>query len=174
MYVIDTNAFYYVAGISDFTYNKEKLQEFIRTHEIVISTTSLFEFLIKHRDNIDVVRKGGKYLWQNNIKLVSNVINPLPEHFVDDLVHISQDKLDILCAEILENKIDVESRFTSILFDMCLFSGCYFTAFYDGTEPSEYCCRALESVYRMFTPVVLDIFKKYIRKAMLLMIVKII
>lgn len=160
MYIIDTNTFYYAADISEFTYNKEALQEFIRSHEIIISTTSLFEFLIKNKDEIDIIRKGGQYLYQNNIKLASNVINPIPKHFVEDLANISQEDLDVICSEILENKIDVESRFTAILFDMCLFSGYYFTAFADGTEPSEYCYRTLESVYKMFTPVVLDTFKE--------------
>ena len=160
MYVLDTNAFYYAAEISEFTYSREKLQKFIRNHETVISTTSLFEFLVRHKDKIDIVQKGGEYLQKNNIKIASNVINPLPEHFVYDLANISQESLDVLCAEILENKIDVESRFTSILFDMCLLSGYYFTALSDGNEPCEYCFRALESVCRMFTPIVLDVFKE--------------
>jgi len=160
MYVIDTNAFYYAAEISEFTYSKEKLQEFIRTHETIISTTSLFEFLIKHKDKIDIVQKGGKYLYQNNIKIASNVINPLPEHFIDDLANISQESLDVLCAEILKNKINVESMFTSVLFDMCLFSGYYFTALSDGTEPCEYCFGVLEATYRMFATIVLDAFKE--------------
>lgn len=160
MYVIDTNAFYYVAEISEFTYSKEKLQEFIKTHEIVISSTSLFEFFIKHRDKIDVIRKGGEFLFQNNIKIANNVINPLPDNFVDDLANISQKDLDAMCDEILKNKIDIESRFTALLFDMCLFSGYYFTALSNGKEPCEYCFGALESVYKMFAPIVPDIFKE--------------
>ncbi len=160
MYVIDTNAFYYATQTSECTYSVEKLQEFIRTHETIISTTSLFEFLIRHKDKLEIVQKGGKFLYDNNIKIASNVINPLPEHFVDDIANISQKELDILCAEILENKIDIESRFTSILFDMCLFSGYYFTALSDGKEPCEYCFGALESTYKMFAPIVLDVFKE--------------
>ena len=71
MYVIDTNAFYYATQTSECTYSVEKLQEFIRTHETIISTTSLFEFLIRHRDKLEIVQKGGKFLYDNNIKIQS-------------------------------------------------------------------------------------------------------
>ena len=160
MYVIDTNAFYYAAEISKFTYSKEKLKEFIKNNDIVISSTSLFEFFIKYRDKLDVIRKGGEFLFQNNIKIANNVINPLPDNFVYDLANISQKDFDAMCDEVLKNKIDIESRVTTLLFDMCLFSGYYFTALSDGKEPCEYCYGALESVYRMFAPIVLDTFKE--------------
>ena len=46
MYVLDTNAFYYAAGISECTYDVEKLQKLVDENEVFISSTSLFEFLI--------------------------------------------------------------------------------------------------------------------------------
>lgn len=160
MYVLDTNAFYYAAGISQFTYNVKKLQKLIAENETFISTTSLFEFLIKYKDDIATIRKGGKYLYDNHIKVANNVINPLPEDFTDDLVNITEQQLDVMCKEILENKIDVESRFISILFDMCLFSGYYFTVMSEGTEPCEYCFSAMATVYKLFGSIVLDVFKE--------------
>ena len=160
MYVLDTNAFYYAAGISPFSYDVKKLQTLIANKETVISTTSLFEFLIKNKDDIATIRKGGKYLYDNNIKVASNVINPLPEHFSDDLVNITEQHLDVMCKEVLENKIDVESRFIALLFDMCLFSGYYFTAMSEGVEPCEYCFSAMATVYKLFGSVVLDVFKE--------------
>lgn len=105
MYVLDTNAFYYAAGISECTYDVEKLRELVRQNEVFLSTTSLFEFLIKYQKDIETVRLGGKYLWENHIRLASNVINPLPEHFVDDLINITEPQLQLMCAEILDNKI---------------------------------------------------------------------
>ena len=83
----------------------------------------MFEFLTRHRGKLEIVQKGGKFSYENRIKIASNVINPLPDHFIDDLANISQKELEILCAEILENKIDMGSRFALILFDKCL-SGC--------------------------------------------------
>lgn len=160
MYVLDTNAFYYAAGISECTYDVEKLREFIRTNECFISTTSLFEFLIKYQNDIEIVKLGGKYLWKNHVLLASNIINPLPEHFTDDLVNITEQQLQLMCTDILENKIDVESRFTSLLFDVCLFSGYYFVVMENGKEPCEYCYSAMTAVYKMFTENVLDVFRE--------------
>lgn len=163
MYVLDTNAFYYAAGISECTYDVEKLRELIGKNESFLSTTSLFEFLIKYRNDIETVKFGGKYLWENHIKLASNAINPLPEHFVDDLINITEDQLQLMCDDILKNKIDVESRFTTLLFDVCLFSGYYFIVMSDGKEPCDYCFSAMTAAYKMFTNVVLEAFKELYR-----------
>lgn len=163
MYVLDTNAFYYAAGISECTYDVEKLRKLIKNNESFLSTTSLFEFLIKYQSDIKTVQLGGKYLWENHIRLASNVINPLPEHFADDLINITEHQLQLMCTDILENKIDVESRFTAMLFDVCLFSGYYFVAMSDGKEPCKYCYSAMIAAYKMFTAVVLAVFKELYR-----------
>lgn len=163
MYILDTNAFYYAAGISESTYDVEKLREFIKNNESFLSTTSLFEFLIKYQNDIKTVKLVGKYLWENHIHLAGNVINPLPKHFVDDLINLTEQQLQLMCADILENKIDVESRLTTSLFDMCLFSGYYFVVMSDGKEPREYCLSAMKCVYKIFSDVVLDVFKELYR-----------
>ena len=163
MYVLDTNAFYYAAGISECTYDVEKLRKLIKDNEVFLSTTSLFEFLIKYQGDIETVRLGGRFLWENHIRLASNVINPLPEHFVDDLINITEAQLQLMCADVLENKIDVESRFTALLFDVCLFSVYYFVVMSDGKEPCDYCYSAMTAVYKMFTAVVLEVFKELYR-----------
>jgi len=158
MYVLDTNAFYYAAGISECTYNIAKLQKLIEENKVFISSTTLFEFLIKFRDDIDTIHKGGKYLWEKHILIASNVINPLPESFNGDIMNITEGDMDSLCKDILDNKIDVESRFISILFDMCLFSGFYFSAMADGNEPPSCCFEVFEKVYKMFAQINLDVF----------------
>ena len=160
MYVLDTNAFYYAAGISECTYDVEKLRKLIKDNDIFISSTSLFEFLVKYQSDIKTVRAGGKYLWENRIKLASNILNPLPEHFTDDIANISEHQLQSMCTDILNNKIDIEDRFTAMLFDVCLFSGYYFIVMSEGTEPCSYCYAAMEIAYKMFTDVALDIFKE--------------
>ena len=105
MYILDTNAFYYAAGISECTYDVQKLRNLINTNEVFIASTTLFEFLIKHRNDLNIVHKGGKYLWEKNIKLAGNVINPLPNDFSGDIVNITDKDLQKLCNEILVNKI---------------------------------------------------------------------
>ena len=88
MYVLDTNAFYYAAEISKCTYDISKLQNLIDDNEVFISSTTLFEFLIKYRNNIDVIHKGGTYLWKKQIKIAGNKINPLPEEFIGNITNI--------------------------------------------------------------------------------------
>lgn len=158
MYVLDTNAFYYAAGISECTYDVEKLQKLVDENEVFISSTSLFEFLIKFRNDIQTIHKGGKYLWEKKIKLAGNVINPLPNNFTGDIINLTESELQTLCSNILENKIDAESRFISILFDMCLFSGFYFSAMSDGVEPSGFCFEVFEKAFRMFANINLNRF----------------
>lgn len=158
MYVLDTNAFYYAAGISECTYDVEKLQKLVDENEVFISSTSLFEFLIKFRNDIQTIHKGGKYLWEKKIKLAGNVINPLPNNFTGDIINFTESELQTLCSNILENKIDAESRFISILFDMCLFSGFYFSAMSDGVEPSGFCFEVFEKAFRMFANINLEVF----------------
>ncbi len=164
MYVLDTNAFYYASEISEFTYDVKKLQTFIADNEVFIPTTALFEFLIKFKGDIYTIRKGGRYLLDNHIKVASNIINPLPSYFINDLVNITEQQLNTMCEEVLENKIDVESRFISLLFDMCLFSGYYFTVMSDGTEPCEYCFAAMDIVYKKFVNIVFEIFKQIFKE----------
>lgn len=158
MYVLDTNAFYYASGISECTYDVEKLKKLIDDNEIFISSTTLFEFLTKYRNDITTVRKGGRFLWEKRIKIAGNVINPLPNNFNGDIMNITEVGLKDLCTDILVNKIDVESRLISILFDMSLFSGFYFSALSSGVEPSNYCYEVLEKVCRMFGSINLDVF----------------
>ena len=159
MYVIDTNTFYYACEFSEFTYDLEKLKSFIRDNDIIISSTSLFEFFVRYKDDIDTIRKGSKYLWENHIKILFNIFNPMPEHFIDDIVNISETQYQLMLSEIINNKIDVESRFTTLIFDACLFSGYYFTAMSDGKEPCKYCFGALDAIYKLFTNCVNDVFR---------------
>lgn len=158
MFVLDTNAFYYASGISNCTYDITKLQQLIDDNDIFISSTTLFEFLIKYRNDISTIHKGGKYLWENKIKCASNIINPLPEGFTYDIANITESELQKVCKTILNNKIDVESRFITILFDMCLFSGYYFAIMSSGKEPCSFCFEVMEKVYKLFAAINLDIF----------------
>ena len=158
MYVLDTNAFYYASEISECTYDVQKLKTLIEDNDVFISSTTLFEFLIKYRNDIITVHKGGRFLWEKKIKIAGNVINPLPDYFNGDIMNITEEDLKKLCTDILANKIDVESRIISILFDMCLFSGFYFSALSSGEEPTSFCYEVLAKICRMFGSINLDVF----------------
>lgn len=159
MYILDTNAFYYAAGLSFFSHNVNKLQTLIKDYPTFIPSTALFEFIVKYRNDISAIHAGGEFLNKNHVYLADNVINPLFEGYSYDLSRISESELQNLSTDVLKNKIDVESRFTAILFNMCLFSACYFSAMSSDTEPSDICLKVIKTVYRVFSPYTLDIFK---------------
>ena len=160
MYVLDTNAFYYAAGISSFTYDVEKLRKLVAENDTFISTTSLYEFIIKNRNNLSLIQKGGKFIVDNNIRIASNIFNPLPSGRSLDLQNYSEAQLNILCDEIFENKIDIESRYTSLLLNVCLFSGYYFYAFPSPQEPSKACFLIFEALYKILSPMNIEAFKQ--------------
>ena len=164
VYVLDTNAFYYASGISQCTYDVNKLRKLINENDVFISSTSLFEFIIKYRNDIDVIHAGGEYLEKNGINIAGNVINPLPEGYSWRLSKISEQELQHLCEEVLNNKIDVESRFISLLFDMCLFSGYYFVALSTSEEISDIGFEVFTKVYKMFANINLEVFVDMFRE----------
>ncbi len=150
MYVLDTNVLYYVLGLSTCEADMEKLEKFIANNEVFISTTSLYEFIIKNRNNSCAIQKCGKFIADNNIIIASNKMNPIPDGFSLEIEKISNTKLKELCEKILENKIDIESRFISLVFNLCLFSGYYFSANLLGEEPTAFCGYVLKAIYKMF------------------------
>lgn len=164
MYILDTNAFYYAADISSCTYDVDKLRNLINENKVFISSTSLFEFIIKYRKDIDKIHIGGAYLEKNEIDIASNVINPLPQGYSWRLSAITEQDLQHLCVDILENKIDVESRFISLLFDMCLFSGYYFVALTRSRDISDIGFDVFTKVYKMFAGVNLDVFESIFKE----------
>ena len=160
MYVLDTKAFYYAAGISSCTYNVDKLRKLVAENDTFVSSTSLFEFIVKNRNNLSLIQKGGRYISDNNIIIASNIFNPLPSDLSLDLQNYSETQLISLCDAILENKIDIESRYTSLLLNFCLFSGYYFYAFPSPKEPGSACYRIFEALYKMLSSINIEVFKQ--------------
>ena len=160
MYILDTNAFYYASGISNFTYDVNKLQTFIKNNPTFISSTSLYEFFIKFRDDLSIIHQGGEFLQDNNIQIVGNIINPLPDNFSDDIMNLTETEFRYIYKFALKNKIDMESRLTVVLFAMCLFSGYYFSLMSSGVEPCAFCYEIMDRAYNMFTTDILYIFKQ--------------
>ena len=85
---------------------------------------------------------------------------------------IIESELQTLCSNILENEIDAESRFISILFDICLFAGFYFSAMSDRVEPSGFCFEVFEKAFRMFANIILKYLLTYLQKDIKQMIAK--
>lgn len=128
MLYLDTNAFYYAAGISATNINLPGLLKLISKNEACISVVSLHEFLVKFRNDIGVIKKGLQFLADHHIKTAYNKFFPKPENLEYINVDMSECDLNNFVQSILQEKIDVESRFASIIFTSCFFSGAAFSA----------------------------------------------
>jgi len=128
MLFLDTNAFYYAAGISTASINLPGLVKLISENETCISVVSLHEFLVKFRNDIGVIKKGLQFLADYHIKTAYNKFFPKPENLEYINVDMSESELDTFVQSILQEKIDIESRFASIIFTSCFFSGAAFSA----------------------------------------------
>lgn len=74
MLFLDTNAFYYAAGISTTSINLPELLKLISENETCISVVSLHEFLVKFRNDIGVVKKGLQFLADHHSVVLPNGI----------------------------------------------------------------------------------------------------
>lgn len=128
MLFLDTNAFYYAAGISTADINKAELLTQISKNETCISIVTLHEFLVKFRNNINVVKTGLQFLADHHIKTAYNKYFPKPSALEYINVDMSERELNTFVQSTLQEKIDVESRYASIIFTACFFSAAAFSA----------------------------------------------
>lgn len=128
MLFLDTNAFYYAAGISTTSINLPGLLKLISENETCISVVSLHEFLVKFRNDVGIIKTGLQFLADHHIKTAYNKFFPKPQNLEYINVDMSESELSTFVQSILQEKIDVESRFASIIFTSCFFSGAAFSA----------------------------------------------
>lgn len=160
MLFLDTNAFYYAAGLSNGNIAIEKLREYIYRNEAAISSVSFYEFLVKYRDNIDKIHKGSIYLANHNIKVAYNKYFEYHDELDCDFTTISEQELETVIQIILEDKIDVESRFASIVYDLMLFSGLYFYFIPEGEDVSDIKGFIFETCFKVFALSSLEVFRE--------------
>lgn len=164
MYILDTNAFYYAADISQFTYDVKKLRKLIVENDTFISSTSIYEFLTKYREDLPMIHKGGRFIRDNDIQIAVNKVDALSEEISWELWSYSKKQLAETCKKVLTVKVENESSIIAAVFDLCLFSGFYFSAYATGNEPSPFCQYVLTAIYKMFlqinTEVIRELFKE--------------
>lgn len=79
MLFLDTNAFYYAAGISTTSINLPELMKLISENETCISVVSLHEFLVKFRNDVGIIKTGLQFLADHHIKTAYNKFFPKPK-----------------------------------------------------------------------------------------------
>ena len=149
MIFLDTNAFYYASQISvNNDIDCEKLRAFIKNNEMAISSVSFYEFLVKNRDSLDTVHKGSKFLADNNFKISYNKYFKHHKELDIDYTCINETELKRVLEIVIADKVDTESRFAAIVYDLILFSGFYFYFMKEGEQEKdikkyifETCCK---------------------------------
>lgn len=128
MLYIDTNALYYAAGVSQHNgIDIEKLKYTVQSECIAISSTSIYEFIMKYKSDLSTIHKLGQYINDNEIKPVFSDFFPQVDSYAFDLSSISEKDFKKLVHEVKNLKVNIESKYTNSVFCMCLFSGIYFS-----------------------------------------------
>lgn len=161
MVFLDTNAFYYVAKISEIeSVDVESLQKYIEQNETAISSVSFYEFLVKFRNSIETIHKGCNYMAENHIKVAYNKYFPYSDELNCDFTSITEEKLNQILEVVIAKKIDVESRFASIVYTFMLFSASYFYFVPEGESASDLKKFIFGSCIKLWTKDNLDVFKE--------------
>lgn len=164
MIFLDTNAFYYAAELSNGNIETEKLKRYISQNEVAVSSVSFYEFLVKYKNEIDKIHIGSTFLADNHIKVAYNKYFPWHDELRCDFTNISEKKLEKIIETILIDKIDVESRFAAIVYDLMLFSGLYFYYVPEGENASDIKCYIFEDSFKLFALNSLEVFQNIFKE----------
>lgn len=164
MLYLDTNALYYAAEISNGKCDVEKLRDTIAENKAVaISSVSLCEFVMRFKDNIEIIHKGGKFLGDNHISIGFNKYFPRPKKLPIYWNAITENQLEVFVDDIRDNKIDVESRFASICFSICFMSIADFMVKESAKDKVGVCyIPTLRNIMKKMNGINMDIFKSIV------------
>lgn len=165
MIFLDTNAFYYASQISiNNDIDSKKLRAFIKSNEMAISSVSFYEFLVKNRDSLDTIHKGSEFLADNNFKIAYNKYFKHHKELDRDYTCINETELKRILEIVIADKIDTESRFAAIVYDLILFSGFYFYFLKKGEQEEDIKKYIFETCYRMWTLNSLEVFQQIFKE----------
>lgn len=164
MVFLDTNAFYYAAELSNGNVDVEKLKNYISKNEVAISSVTWYEFLVKYKAEVDVIHKGSIFLADNHIKIAYNKYFPWREELRCDFASISEKDLGEVVKTILSDKVDVESRFAAIMYNLMFFSGLYFYYMPEGDKASDIKRYIFETCFKLFALNSLEVFQNIFKE----------
>lgn len=120
--VLDTNAFYDFMGISKNP--NVKHSAFIELlsnpeNEVMITVSTLYEFLIKHEQRIDIIKQGISFIGQHVKIFHSESYLPLTKK-IKSLPQSSNEKIYEVIKMCKEKRIEIEARFASFFVEYLL------------------------------------------------------
>lgn len=127
MILLDTNVIYYLCELSQFHIPSKELlkriKEVDKSEKLYISSVSLNEIIARYHKHANQLRRIVSYLRNNNIDVVDNDYFKKIVPYQYTIAKMKQNEVDRLWLEIKENKVDVEARYTTIMFSL-IFSSC--------------------------------------------------
>lgn len=166
MVYLDTNTLYYACGIStNAPCDTIRLREIIKNNHVAISIATMYEFVLKWRNDISKIHIIGKFLGDNHIKVVGNPYYQFPNKCPIEWDVISEQDKENFIQLIMPTKIDVEARLSSIVFSVCFISIAYFMVEDDSQNGvSDFYTNALRSIMEMMNDVDIDVFKRILEE----------
>jgi predicted nucleic acid-binding protein/nuclear transport factor 2 (NTF2) superfamily protein len=120
--ILDTNAFYDFMCISKNSHiNHDVFRELLSDpkNEVTIPTTTLYEFLIKYEQRIDIIKYGISFIVQHVKKIHSESYLPLTKE-IKSLPKCSDKKIYEVIKDCKEKRIETEARFASFFVEYLL------------------------------------------------------
>ena len=120
--VLDTNAFYAFMGISENpNINYDVFRELLSDpkNEVTLPTATLYEFLIKHEQRIDIIKYGISFIGQHVKKIHSESYLPLTKE-IKSLRQCSDKEIYEVIKDCKEKRIETEARFASFFVEYLL------------------------------------------------------
>lgn len=164
--ILDTNIIYYISGLSEGPISKKEFDTYVRLNNsdirLYISGVSLFEILSKYHKHANVFRRIMCNLRGNHIGILDNEYHKKIGSYQSQLTNIKQSELNGLWKEVMENKVDVEARYSTVLFFYVLSSSVCFgctECITDVNNIPEYLHRFLAELFSIVRDVALEVFK---------------
>jgi PIN domain nuclease of toxin-antitoxin system len=116
--VIDTNVLYsWVKIFENDKLTSKRIELLTDNNELYITTTSILEFIVKHRQNLDQVKKCLEPLFLNKLKIISIGFTPISNEHISK-IYFSRNLAD--CSDIIDQlfnlKIEKETEFLRFFF----------------------------------------------------------
>ena len=121
MLLIDTNILYYICGLSIPPVEVELiLNEMDTAESVVIPDVAFIEFLTKYRHHVGTIRKVCSFMRQRHIEIQSHGYYHLDAQMAKTLRKIRQKDFFKYFNPLFAKKVDVESRFATVVFFIVL------------------------------------------------------
>ena len=169
MLILDTNALYYACGLSasptSVDVNK-LLQEIDTAGKVAISSITFVEFLTKYRHKAKIVRHVCTFMSQHHIDIINNFYFPLAPNTIHKYRKIRQNAFDEEYKQLFERKIDIESRFCTLIFLLVLISETIFECNIDPANLSTPVFTFLSNIFKsLYVPTFGSVFNTIYRDA---------